>query len=194
MRADALARKQRILTEARRLFAEHGSEISLDSIADASGVGIATLYRNFPSREDLIAAVTLDILSDISEALASAQSQLTSAPRAAWEELVRALVELDLGALTDALGGARWQDMPPETATAQNATLATFTSVLDELVHKEVVRPSLTGLEVIVAIGVLTRPQPKPIRDATPNLVDHLIDAFLSWSSSQASLGVRTSR
>ena len=45
MRADALQRKRRILLEARRLFAERDSSISLDIIAEASSVGIATLLQ-----------------------------------------------------------------------------------------------------------------------------------------------------
>lgn len=56
-RADA-ARNRAVLVEAARsAFAAGGEQVSLEAIARAAGVGIGTLYRNFPTREDLIAAV-----------------------------------------------------------------------------------------------------------------------------------------
>lgn len=182
MRADALRRHQRILAEARRLFAEHGSEVPLESVAEASGVGIATLYRNFASRDELLVAVTLDIVGDIDAALRAAHDGLAQSPSLAWEQLIRGLVTLDLGALTDALGGPRWQHVPSEVAAAQDAALASLDGLLTELVDHGAVRSDLAALEVIVAIGVLTRPQPEALRRATPHLVDHLVDAFLAWS------------
>jgi AcrR family transcriptional regulator len=55
LRADARRNRERILSAARELFAEGGLNVPLEDIADRAGVGIATLYRRFPSREDLIA-------------------------------------------------------------------------------------------------------------------------------------------
>jgi AcrR family transcriptional regulator len=45
-----------IVEAARSAFAERGLDVPLEEIADRAGVGIATLYRRFPTREDLIAA------------------------------------------------------------------------------------------------------------------------------------------
>ncbi|MBY8857566.1 TetR/AcrR family transcriptional regulator [Nocardia sp. CA2R105] len=55
-RADAHRNRERLLEVARTAFAE-GDKVSLESIARAAGVGIGTLYRHFPTREDLIEAV-----------------------------------------------------------------------------------------------------------------------------------------
>jgi len=54
MRADALRKREAILTAAVDVFAERGVDIALDDVARRAQVGIATLYRHFPSREALI--------------------------------------------------------------------------------------------------------------------------------------------
>lgn len=57
MRADAQRNRDAILVAARETFEEEGVLASLDGIAVRAGVGNATLYRNFPTRDDLLAAV-----------------------------------------------------------------------------------------------------------------------------------------
>jgi AcrR family transcriptional regulator len=56
-RADAARNFDAILAAGRIAFAAGRADVSLDEIARQAGVGVATLYRNFPSREDLVEAV-----------------------------------------------------------------------------------------------------------------------------------------
>ena len=56
LRADAQLNRDRILEVAAEAFAREGADTSLKAIAQAAGVGIGTLYRRFPTREDLIEA------------------------------------------------------------------------------------------------------------------------------------------
>jgi AcrR family transcriptional regulator len=56
-RADAARNVQSILAAAKALFDEHGPDVALDEVARRAGVGNATLYRHFPTRQDLIVAV-----------------------------------------------------------------------------------------------------------------------------------------
>jgi AcrR family transcriptional regulator len=56
VRADARENLDRILAAAARLFAQDGADTSLKAIALEADVGIATLYRRFPTREDLVEA------------------------------------------------------------------------------------------------------------------------------------------
>jgi AcrR family transcriptional regulator len=56
-RADAKRNRERILETAKDAFTRDGATASLDDIARRSGVGNATLYRHFPTRDDLIEAV-----------------------------------------------------------------------------------------------------------------------------------------
>jgi AcrR family transcriptional regulator len=60
MRADARRNRDLLIAAAREVFAERGSEGSLDEIAKRAGVGPGTLYRHFPTREDLIDALMRD--------------------------------------------------------------------------------------------------------------------------------------
>ena len=57
LRADAERNRLRILSAAAEVFAERGLDVSLDDIADAAGVGVGTVYRRFPSKDDLIDAL-----------------------------------------------------------------------------------------------------------------------------------------
>ena len=56
-RTDAKRNRERILEIAREVFTREGATASLDDIARRSGIGNATLYRHFPTRDDLIEAV-----------------------------------------------------------------------------------------------------------------------------------------
>ena len=60
MRADAVRNRERLLTVAAEVFAEHGVDASLDDIARRAGVGPGTLYRHFPTRLALQEAVYRD--------------------------------------------------------------------------------------------------------------------------------------
>jgi AcrR family transcriptional regulator len=91
MRADARRNYERLLAQARAVFAEHGPAASLDDIARRAGVASGTLYRHFPTREDLIEAV----LRDRVEALAECGTVLlaTAAPFEALEQWLRAVLD-----------------------------------------------------------------------------------------------------
>jgi AcrR family transcriptional regulator len=56
LRVDAARNRGRIVEAAQTAFAEGGLDVPLEDVADRAGVGIATLYRRFPTREQLIAA------------------------------------------------------------------------------------------------------------------------------------------
>src|SRR5260370_37341068 len=56
-RADAQRNRERILEEAKQEFTRSGANASLEEIAKKAGVGPGTLYRHFPTREELLVAV-----------------------------------------------------------------------------------------------------------------------------------------
>ena len=64
-RADAIRNRARIVETASAVFAARGSDASLEEIARGAGVGIGTLYRHFPTREDLVEAVFHDRLDEL---------------------------------------------------------------------------------------------------------------------------------
>lgn len=64
LRADALHNRNRILEVAREMFAERGLDVPMAAVARRAGVGIATLYRHFPTKESLITEVFADQLAE----------------------------------------------------------------------------------------------------------------------------------
>jgi AcrR family transcriptional regulator len=62
-RADASRNREQLLVVATRIFASAEAEPSMRAIAHEAGVGIATLYRHFPTRESLVDAVYQDQVS-----------------------------------------------------------------------------------------------------------------------------------
>lgn len=73
-RTDALHNRRRVLDSARTIFAERGMEASMTAIARRAGVGVATLYRHFPTKSELLAEVSCgqvtECVSVIDDALA----------------------------------------------------------------------------------------------------------------------------
>jgi AcrR family transcriptional regulator len=89
LRSDARQNRARLITAATQAFAEKGADAPLEDIARRAGVGIGTLYRHFPSRLDLQAAVFRTGVRDIcdkGEALSHGDS-----PERAFADWTRAL-------------------------------------------------------------------------------------------------------
>src|ERR687896_347819 len=64
-RADARRNYEKVLNAARQAFAEGGESTALEEIARRAGVGIATLYRHFPSRQALLEALYVGEVEEI---------------------------------------------------------------------------------------------------------------------------------
>jgi len=67
-RADAQRNRERILEVAKQAFTRSGADTSLDDIAKKAGVGPGTLYRHFPTREELLKAVYRNELENLATA------------------------------------------------------------------------------------------------------------------------------
>jgi AcrR family transcriptional regulator len=72
-RADAARNRQRILEAARTAFAATGAETSMAEVARRSGVGQATLYRNFATRRELLEALLVDEVDEVCAAAATVE-------------------------------------------------------------------------------------------------------------------------
>lgn len=75
-RSDAQRNREKILAAARTSFAEAGEPISMAELARRAGVGMATLYRNFPSRREVLEA----LFADEVDALLAAAEDTTLLP------------------------------------------------------------------------------------------------------------------
>ena len=83
-RADAVRNRERVLEAAKIVFNAGGPEASLEAVAKRAGVGIGTLYRHFPTREDLFEAVyrrEVEQLSELAEQLKNAKDPVDALRR-----------------------------------------------------------------------------------------------------------------
>lgn len=71
-RADAERNREKILVAARGAFADPQADVSMAEVARRAGVGMATLYRNFPGRQELLEALYTDEVNAVCQAAAEA--------------------------------------------------------------------------------------------------------------------------
>jgi AcrR family transcriptional regulator len=74
LRSDAARNREKILAAASELFAESGADLSVDEIARRAGVGHATVFRRFPTKEDLVVAMFEERLLDVARAAEEAEA------------------------------------------------------------------------------------------------------------------------
>jgi AcrR family transcriptional regulator len=67
LRADAERNRRRLLDAAEALFREHGLDVGVAEIAGRAGVGRGTLFRNFPTKQDLIAAIVIERMQEATQ-------------------------------------------------------------------------------------------------------------------------------
>jgi AcrR family transcriptional regulator len=145
-----------ILEVAHELLAESAT-VSMNEIAKRAGVGAGTMYRHFPTREDLILAVyrhdVQKLVDSVDEALA------THPPLAAfttWFETLAAYIRIKHG-LGEALHNAAIQNAIDETYAPVAAAVRTL---LDACVADGSVRPGLDPADVLLLMGYLWRVGP----------------------------------
>src|SRR6202050_2412506 len=83
-RADAERNRERILAAARGAFADPEAEISMAEISRRAGVGMATLYRNFPGRRELLEALYTDEVNAVCKAAETVDGGTPGAMLTAW--------------------------------------------------------------------------------------------------------------
>ena len=179
LRADAERNRARILEAARSLFAERGLDVPIEEIARRAGVGNATLYRRFPTRDALISASFEHKLAEY----AKAAEEALRAPEA-WTgfctlvEHICAMQAADQG-VKDVLtmsfpGGAGLEEQARKAA--QDVAELIRRAQAEGKLRPDVV-PEDLGLLLMANAGVV-----QGMRDAAPEawkrFVAFMIDAF----------------
>jgi AcrR family transcriptional regulator len=82
-RADARRNRESVLASAREHFAEHGLDAQIDEIARGAGVGVGTVYRHFPTKDDLLKALALARFEGLAE-----QARIALEADDGWEGFV----------------------------------------------------------------------------------------------------------
>jgi AcrR family transcriptional regulator len=83
-RADAERNRGKILAAARTAFADPDTEVSMAEVSRRAGVGMATLYRNFSGRQELLEALYTDEVDAVCEAAVTVGGETPGAALVAW--------------------------------------------------------------------------------------------------------------
>ena len=84
-RADAVRNRKKILAAAREQITLHGPERGMDEIAAAAGVAVGTLYRHFPTKTELVAAVIAEYVDDVAGHAEAARDRSAAGARPVQE-------------------------------------------------------------------------------------------------------------
>jgi AcrR family transcriptional regulator len=154
LRADARRNHEAVVAAARRLFAERGLEAQMPDIAEAAGVGVGTVYRHFPTKEELIEALAADRFERLAE---SAREALAEPD--AWEAF-RGFIQFaaELQARDCALSEVMASRPEMMRAAAEDSGLMGLTAELVERGQKAgVLRPDIDVEDVPTLICGLGR-------------------------------------
>jgi AcrR family transcriptional regulator len=91
-RADAVRNRQAVLAAAGKLLAERGLATQIEDIAAEAVVGVATIYRNFASREELVRAILVEFTESLIDAIETAVEN--TEPREALRRTVHTVIDL----------------------------------------------------------------------------------------------------
>lgn len=183
MRSDAAARRVRIIDAACALFrTAPASEVTLERVAQAAGVGIATLYRNFADRSELMLACAVSTLDQGRELQEEILETLKADPdgiKQLWERYVWGLVELGLGQLVPALAPEHLADLPEEVTARREVLHSNNLRILSSAQKAGLADPALKSKQMIAQLIVLARPPLPGVLELEPDVTTQLVKTFL---------------
>jgi AcrR family transcriptional regulator len=167
LRRDAERNRQRIIEAARVVFADRGLRASHDDIAREAGVGVGTVYRRFPDKEQLIDALFEDRIEEMADAARAAAD--VEDPWEAFAGLLVRMQELqseDRGLKELVLGGSRGAE---RALAARSLIMPLVAKVLKRAQDAGVVRKDIKVTDMPplqMAIGTIAESS----RDICPDL------------------------
>ena len=156
MRADAQRNHDAVLAAAKAVFAQAGTDAPMEDVARAAGVGKGTLYRRFPTREHLFAAILQERVDELE---ASAQRAL-AAPDV-WQALSQWLELYDRCATEypgmSARVGESLSDGSSAVGTLCGPMKSSFARLFERARHEIPLRPDLTPTQLLSMISALPK-------------------------------------
>jgi AcrR family transcriptional regulator len=166
---------ERILCAAGRVFARDGLDATMPAVAAEAGAGVGSLYRQFPSKRDLLAALVIRRLLQTHGAAVDAAAR----PGDHWQALKEMLrVRVARHAADDFLGEA-WSQVEDhaQVRVASAATQDAFARLLDLARAEGGVRPDATALDIRL-LFVATRASRQVHDDAWERVLELMLDGL----------------
>jgi AcrR family transcriptional regulator len=179
---DLTGKRERLLTAAGEVFAQHGFDAPMSEVAEAAGAGVASVYRRFASKRELLAALVVMRLDQIAEAARSACR--SSADR--WSALTTMLhTVVERQEADDFLGEARAAVAThPEVVAATERATQALEGILAAARDEGRLRSDATTLDLRLLFSA-TRAARQVEPEQWPRMLELMIDALDSrrWSS-----------
>ncbi|WP_078901754.1 TetR/AcrR family transcriptional regulator [Actinacidiphila yeochonensis] len=173
-RADAQRNVDALLAAARDEFAEHGVDVNVRAIAARADVGTATLYRHFPLRSDLIAAVFRRELDEcVAAAAPIAEAHPPGEALELWVQRYREFLQTKRG-LAAALhsGDPAYAALPEYFQSHAEPVLG---KLLEDAARAGAIRAAAEPLDILGAIANLCVPYPGSDADTASRMVALLL-------------------
>lgn len=172
---DSDAKHERILRAAWHLFSAEGLEVPMPMVAAAAGAGVGSLYRQFPSKSDLVAALVTRRLEQIEQVAQAAIRQ----PGSRWHaltEMLWTIVERQHG---DEILGEAWIQVADheDVAHATKRTQAAMDELLAAARSEGLVRADVDTLDMRL-VFTATRAVGRVSPDAWKRMLELLIDGL----------------
>ena len=166
-RTDAVRNRRLVLSAAAEAFAEQGTEVSIAEIAQRAGLGKGTVFRHFPTKDYLIAA----IMEEIIDSLIARADVLSGAgdPAAALLEFMTAGVELLVQdrALCEVVGQPSLQQASVQAGI--NRLCQAVEALTDRARRRGAVRPDISGQDIVLLLAGI-RQTAAPLAETRPEL------------------------
>jgi AcrR family transcriptional regulator len=172
---DPAAKRERLLCAAAEVFATEGIDAAMPAVAAAAGAGVASVYRQFPSKHELLAALVarrLDQIAEQARAAAASEGERFEALR----DMLWAIVGRD--ALDDFMGDAR-ADVAghPDVVAAKDRTTDALETLLAEARREGRLREDATALDLRLLFAA-TRAAKRVEPAAWRRMLELFIDAL----------------
>lgn len=171
-RADAVRNRKKILDAAREQITLHGPDTGMDEIAAAAGVAVGTLYRHFPTKTDLVAAVIAEYTAHVADDVEGARRRAADGARA-LDEITGFLARVVEATATNhavKAAAATLGAQPADTDAEQRASIALAelitTAITDGDIH-----PDITVNDIYLLISTAPTGQPPANRARWLSLV-----------------------
>ena len=143
---DGAAKRTRLLAVGHEVFAREGLDAPMPAVAAAAGIGVGSLYRQFPSKHELLSALVVErleeVIADVEAALASDAGPWAALTAFLWGHSERAVHD---DVLAEAIAALR---VDPEVQRTRARSTAALQRLLDAAKREGEVREDATALDL----------------------------------------------
>ncbi|HAT1341667.1 TPA: TetR/AcrR family transcriptional regulator, partial [Corynebacterium striatum] len=161
---------------------EHGNSVSLEKIAQEAGVGVATLYRNFPDRDALIHTsaehMSSEFLEFQNQLIAGFESD-SSDPHSFVKSYAEKLVEMGSTSLIPAFVPEDLDRLPADLKRQRDALQDNGEKFISLGKQHGVIGSNITHLDFVVGILALVRPRKINVEAFVPDIQERMLRIYL---------------